>query len=250
MTKKKKSENFPASDAKFDAAFRELMADLGSPDTTSSSPTTNTYVRLGINAATVYTPLVNLLGNATTPNTWEFVYPLVKNKLTYTVPLKNRKNAIKKSVMAIIRPQRLVLKEQDKATPGFLTENDKVAWFIPLNNPITPSLDKVLTEHPVPVVGIHEIKNMQHVVDTRDPESPKSTGMPAGMQFVWLKCFVGATPPADHNQFTHVAFSGKFRHLSTFTTTSQKQTVWYIAAYISKTGVLGVFSTPVSVNIA
>ena len=141
--------------------------------------------------------------------------------------------------MAIIRPQRLVLKEQDKATPGFLTENDKVAWFIPLNNPITPSLDKVLTEHPVPVVGIHEIKNMQHVVDTRDPESPKSTGMPAGMQFVWLKCFVDATLPADHNQFTHVAFSGKFRHLSTFTTTSQKQTVWYIAAYISKTGVLG-----------
>jgi hypothetical protein len=250
MTTKKKTETFPAIDEKFDAAFRGLIADLGVPDLTSSQTSTDTYIRLGISGPNVYTPLVNLLGTPTTVNSWEYVYPLVKNKSTYTKPLNDRKKAIKKAALAIIRPERVILKKQEKLSPGFLTENDKVAWYIPLPNPITPSMDKVISYHPVPSLTIHEIKNNQHVVDSRDPKSPDSKGMPDGMQFVWLKCFVGAAAPADHNQYTHVVFSGKFRNLSTFTAASKKQTVWYIAAYISKTGVVGAFCDPVSVNVA
>jgi hypothetical protein len=250
MTKKKKAITFPAKDALFDGAFRGLVTDLGTPDTTSSSPAVDTYTRLGISGPGVYTPLVNLLGTPTTVNSWEYVYPLVKNKATYTKPLNDRKKAIKKAALAIIRPQRLILKELEKATPGILTNNDMNMWYIPLPATHTPSIDKVISEHPVPSLTIHEIKANQHIIDTRDPKVPDSKEMPAGMQFVWLKCFVGATPPADHNQYTHVIFSGKFRNLSTFTAASKKQTSWYIAAYISKTGVLGTFCDPVSVNIA
>lgn len=250
MTKKKKAETFPAKEAKFDGAFRNLVANLSVADPTSSQPTVLTWKRLVLDQNTVFNALVNLLGTPTTVNSWEYVFPLVMNKNTYTKPLKDRKNDIMSSALKIIRPERVILKKQDKLSPGFLTNNDKVAWFLPLPNPITPSMDKALTQHPVPAVSIHEIKTNQHVVDTRDPESPGSKGMPDGMQFVWLKCFVGATPPADHNQYTHVAFSGKFRHLSSFTAASKKQTVWYIAAYISTTGVLGAFCDPVSVNIA
>jgi len=250
MTKKKKSETFPATDAKFDGAFRELMADQAVPDATSSAPATDTYIRLGLNITTVYTPLLNLLGSPTIVNSWLYVYPLVKNKVTYTKPLNDRKKAIKKAALAIIRPQRMILKELEKTTPGTLTTNDMNAWYIPLPTPKTPSMDAVITTHPIPALSIHEIKNNQHIVDTRNPGSPKSTGMPEGIQFVWLKCYVGATPPTDPNQYNHVIFSGKFRNLSTFTTASKKQTAWYIAAYISTTGVLGVFCDPVSVNIA
>jgi hypothetical protein len=250
MAKKKKAETFPTKEALFDGAFRNLVNNLGTPDTTSSQPAVDTYIRLGISGPNVYTPLVNLLGTPTTVNSWEYVYPLVMNKSTYTVPLKNRKNAIMKSALEIIRPERVILKKQNKLNPGFLTENDLAAWYIPLPNPLTPSMDATLTLHPVPAVSIHEIKSMQHVVDTVDPKSPKSNSLPAGMQFVWLKYFIGATPPADHNQYTHVCFSGKFRHVATFLSTYQKQQVWYIAAYISTTGVLGEFSAPISTNIA
>jgi hypothetical protein len=250
MTTKKKAITFPVKDDLFDAAFRGLVTDLGSPDLTSSSPTVNTYIRLVLNVTTVYTPLVNLLGTATTVNSWEYVYALVKNKATYTKPLNDRKKAIKAAALKIIRPQRLILKEEEKAVPGTLTNNDMNMWHIPFPTPKTPSMDKVISSHPVPTLHIHEIKTNQHVVDTRDPEAPDSKGMPEGMQFVWLKYFIGATPPADHNQYTHSAFSGKFRNLSTFSAASKKQTVWYIAAYISKTGVLGTFCDPVSVSIA
>ena len=70
MTTKKKTETFPASDAKFHAAFTELMANLAASDPTSSTPAIDTFTRLGINVASVYTPLLNLLGSATTPNSW------------------------------------------------------------------------------------------------------------------------------------------------------------------------------------
>jgi hypothetical protein len=250
MAKKKKAITFPSEDAKFDGAFRGLVLDLGTPDTTSSQPAVDTYIRLGISGPNVYTPLVNLLGTPTTVNSWEYVYALVKNKATYTKPLNDRKKVIKAAALKLIRPQRLILKEEEKAMPGTLTTNDMNMWYIPLPTPKTPSMDAVISVHPVPALSIHEIKANQHIVDTRDPEVPESKGMPDGMQFVWLKYFIGATPPADHNQYTHVIFSGKFRNLSTFTTASKKQTVWYIAAYISKTGVLGTFCDPVSVSIA
>jgi hypothetical protein len=250
MTKKKKAITFPVKESPFDGAFRGLVAYLGVPDPSSSSPTVNTYIRLGLNATTVYNALVNLLGTPTMVNTWEYVEPLVKNKATYTKPLNDRKKAIKAAALKIIRPQRLILKEMEKTTPGTLTTNDMNMWYIPLPTPKTPSIDKVISAHPVPALHIHEIKANQHVVDTHDPASPDSKEMPEGMQFVWLKCFIGAAAPADHNQYTHVTFSGKFRNLSTFTAASKKQTAWYIAAYISKTGVLGTFCDPVSVNVA
>ena len=67
-------------------------------------------------------------------------------------------------------------------------------WFIPKPDAITPSLDALRTTHPRPMISIHEMKSMQHTVDAHDPESPKSIALPEGMQFIWLKRFIGATP--------------------------------------------------------
>jgi hypothetical protein len=250
MSKKKKSLSFPESDDKFDAAWKQLMAHLGIPDPTSSSPAVVSWTRLGMDNVSEYTPLVNLLGTPTAVNSWEYVYPLEKAKGTHTDALKLQKNTIKADALVIIHAVRLILKEKNKTTKGFLTANDMTFWYIPNPNPITPSMDAVRTSHPIPALSIHETKSRQHTVDAHNPETPKSTGLPEGMQFIWLKRFIGATPPADPDQYQHVMFSGKFRNVSTFLATYQKQTVWYIACYISSTGETGEFSDPLSANIA
>lgn len=181
MTKKKKSVEFPTSDAKFDAAFKQLMANLAATDPESSAPAVVTWTRLGLDAASEYDPLVALLGTPTTAGSWECVYPLEKAKATHTDPLKLRKNTIKEDALVIIRSVRLILKAKAKTNPAFLTSNDKTVWYIPQPNPITPSFEAAKTAHPVPLLTIHEIKNMQHTVDAHNPESPKSIGLPEGM---------------------------------------------------------------------
>jgi hypothetical protein len=248
--KAEKSLKFPTKDALFDAAFKALMADLAVPDPQSSSPAVDTYVRLGINTTTIYNPLLALLGTPTTANSWEEVYTEEKSKGTTDETLTLQKNTIKKNALKLIRAERIILKELEAVSPGTLTAQDKKVWYIAEPNPKTPSLEAVLTTHPVPALSIHEIKPSQHTVDAINPGSPKSKSMPAGMKFIEIARFIGTTAPTDPSQYTHLAFSGKFRNVSNFVSTSLKQTAWYIARYISNTGAEGNWSTAVSANIA
>ncbi|HEX7415527.1 MAG TPA: hypothetical protein VF411_15915 [Bacteroidia bacterium] len=250
MTQKKKSMSFPATDVKFDLAFKALMVHLGLADPDSGS-TTVTWTRLGLDATTVYNVLVALLGTSTTVNTWLYVYPLEKNKATHTTTLKDQKNALKKKILAIVRAQRIIVKDKDHATPGFLTATDKQCFFISAEaNPRTSSIATFRTAHPVPVLSIQLIKHLLHVVDGRDPETPKSTSLPAGMYFIQLKRFIGTVAPTDVRQYDDLVFSGKFRNSSHFTAANEKQTAWYIGRYISTTGDVGDWSAPITATIA
>jgi hypothetical protein len=244
--KTEKSLAFPVKDALFDAAFKALMADLAVPDPQSSSPLVVTYTRLGVNTGTIYNPLVAMLGTPTTANSWEEAYTAEKVKGTTDETLTLQKNTIKKNALKLIRAERIILKELEKVNPGTLTAQDKKVWYIAEPNPITPVMDLMRTAHPVPNLSIHETKSLQHTLDAVNPESPKSKSLPAGIQFLWLKRFIGATAPTDPDLYSHVMFSGKFRCVSNFGMTYKRQPVWYIACYISTTGVVGNFCDPLN----
>jgi hypothetical protein len=248
--KAEKSLTFPVKDELFDAAFKALMADLAVPDPQSSSPLVVTYTRLGVNTTTIYNPLLALLGSPTTANSWEEAYTLEKAKGTTNESLTLQKKTIKKNALKLIRAERIILKELEKVNPGTLTAQDKKVWYIGESNPLTPSMETVHTTNPIPSLKISGIKPLQHTIESVNPDSPKSKGMPAGMQFIEVARFIGTTAPADPSQYTHLLFSGKFRNLSKFVSASAKQTAWYIARYISKTGAEGDWSTPVNANVA
>ena len=96
------------------------MANLAVPDPESNDIVNPSWERLCLDDTTVYTPLVNILGSETTHNSWLYVYPLEKGIATHTGTLKDQKNDLKNAALAIIRPQRLILKAQEKASPAFL----------------------------------------------------------------------------------------------------------------------------------
>ena len=250
MAKKRKSLEFPASDAKFDVAFTNLMNHLASPDTSSSLPTTNSYVRLALNTTTQYNPLLAILGTPTTVNTWLYVYQLEKHKATHNATLKTQKNTLKKKALAIIRPLRISLKALEKTTSGTLTAADKQYLFIPEPNPRTSTIETLRTTHPVPVLSIESIQHLLHMVDLRDPASPKSTSFPDGIVLMQLKRFIGTVAPADITSYTDLLFSGKFRNSSHFVAANEGQKAWYIGRYISATGEVSDWSAPVSATIA
>ncbi len=249
--KAEKSLAFPVKDALFDAAFKNLMANLAVPDTTSSTPAVDTYVRLGVNTTTIYNPLLALLGTPTTANSWEDVYTAEKAKGTTDETLTLQKNTIKKNALKLIRAERIILKELEKVNSGTLTAADKKAWYISEPNPLTPSLDAVHTQQAVPSLMISGIKPLQHTIESVNPGSPKSKGMPKGMKFIEIARFIGTTAPTDPSQYTHLLFSGKWRNHSIFTvSTQQRQTAWYIARYIGTTGWEGAWSQNVCATIA
>ena len=250
MTKRKKSLEFPSTDTKFDSAFTQLMAHLAIPDPNSSAPTQNTDLRLGLNATTQYNPLLAFFGTATTPNTWLYVYPLEKHKATRNGTLTSQKNTLKKAALAIIRPLRISLKAENKTTTGFLSDGDKQYFFIALPTPRTLSAETLRSSNPVPVLSMHSVKHLEHFVDAHDSASSKSTALPEGIYFIWIKRYLGTVAPTTDSQFTHLLFSGKFRNLSNnFPTANLNQTAWYTAAYISTTGAVGDWSPFVSGTI-
>jgi hypothetical protein len=250
MAKKKESTSFPKTDNKFNNAFQPLMDNLAVPDPESSDTVNPSWQRLGLDDTTVYTPLLDILGDATQPNSWLYVYPLEKGRSTHTGTLKDQKNDLKKAALAIIRPQRLILKALEKANPGFLTANDKKAWFINDTGHISHPSASLLTTNVVPVLSIYSIKYLQHVIDARNPETPNSTGFPEGLILLEISRFVGSEAPTDPSQYTHLLFSGKFRNRSTFAMSEARQVAWYIARYISPTGQVSNWSTSVSATIA
>ncbi len=250
VRKAEKSLAFPVKDALFDAAFKALMADLAVPDPQSSSPLVVTYTRLGVNTTTIYNPLVALLGTPTTANSWEEAYTAEKAKATTNETLTLQKKTIKKNALKLIRAERMILKELEKVSPGTLTAQDKKVWYIDEPNPLTPVMDLMRTAHPVPALSIAETRSLQHTLDAINPASPKSKALPAGMQFIWIKRFIGAIAPTDPDLYAHVSFSGKFRSVSNFGMTYKRQQVWYIACYISTTGVVGNFCDPLSGTVA
>jgi hypothetical protein len=251
MAKKIKSLEFPTKNADFDAAFETLMNHLANGDPESSSPGTASYLRLGIDNATVYTPLVNILGSVTTAGTWMYEYNLFKARATRTTAITKKKNDLKKAALKLIRPTRIWLKGKNIITPGFLTANDEKFFYIPAANPLTPLMEAMRTTYPVPSLIISTIKPMLHVVDAVNPESPKSKSLPEGVDKIEIARYVGTAAPTDPSQYTHLLFSGRWRNHSIFTvSTQQRQTAWYIARYIGTTGWEGAWSQNVSATIA
>ena len=251
MAKKTKSLEFPTKNADYDAAYTALMNHLANGDPESSSPTTASYLRLGIDNVTVYTPLVNILGSVTTPGTWMYEYNLFKVRSTRTTTITKKKNDLKKAALKLIRPTRISLKNKNLTTPGFLTANDEKFFYIPAANPLTPLLESMRTSFPVPQLIISSIKPMFHVVDAVNLESPMSKSLPEGVDKIEIARYVGTAAPTDPSQYTHFLFSGRWRNHSIFTvSTQQKQTAWYIARYIGTTGFEGAWSQNVSATIA
>ena len=247
MAKKPKAETFPTKDELFNTGVIGLMAHLGVIDPEAVVPTGGTavvtYTRLGI-PSTIYNALLALFGSATTPvlNTWLYVYPLEKNKATRTGTLSTQKKALKKKILTIIRLQRTILKTLDKATPGTLTSNDKTSFFIPVPNPRTNSTNSFRVADAAPLLSMHQVKHLEHVVDAHDPEAPDSKGLPDNAVFIWLLVYVGTTAPTSWTQFSHLKFCTKFRNISNFLATQTKSDVWYTACFIGTSGEMSNFS--------
>ena len=240
--KKDRTIEFPATDKPFDVAFRTLMANLAIPDHDSSSTTTNTFIRLGIDAATIYNPLLAHLGNATTNNTWLHVFPLQESKATRNATTKLQKNTLKKECLSLIRSERKILKEHDKLTPGFLTANDKLVWHIPAPNPRTSTMETLRTAHPIPVLGIFKTSHLQHIVDFHDAEDIKSHALPTNIVLFELFMYIGTVAPTDPSQFKHLLFSTTFRNLIRFLETDMHKDAWYAGRFIGNQGEEGPLS--------
>ncbi|MHB8260026.1 MAG: hypothetical protein ACYDCN_06325 [Bacteroidia bacterium] len=245
MAKRKKSINFPIKDELFNVALIALMYHLGIIDPDAIVPTGGTplisWIRLNITPAK-YNALLALFGTATTPNTWLLVYPLEKNHSTRTGTLTTQKKALKKKILAIIHPERTILKATEKSTPGTLTPSDATLFFIPEANPRTNSAEMFRIADAAPLLKMHLVKHLEHVVDANDPESPKSTALPAGVVFIWLLIYVGTVAPTDWSQFKHLKFCTKFRNISNFLAAQAKQDVWYTACFIGESGAMSNFS--------
>ncbi|MHB8260561.1 MAG: hypothetical protein ACYDCN_02735 [Bacteroidia bacterium] len=250
MAKKAKAINFPTANAKFNTAIIQLMGHLAVPDATSSAPTINTWIRLGIDATTVYNVLLALFCTTTTPNTWLFVHPLAANKATRTGTLTGQQKTIKKKMLALVHGQRLVEKNIEKVAPGTLTEMDKQCFFIPEANPRTSSANTLRLAHPIPVLSISHIAYLLHIIDFRDPAEPESKGLPQGCILLQIKRYIGTVAPTDPSQYSDLLFSGKFRNPSTFVPANAKQSAWYIGRYIGPTGTISEWSAPVNQAIA
>jgi len=240
MAKKKKSITFPTKDELFNAAIIALMNHLAVADPDSGS-TTITWTRLNIPSA-VYNALLALYGSTTTVNTWLYVYPLEKNKATRTDTLVTQKDTLKKKILAIIRSQRTILKATEKVTPSTLTPTDAKVFFIPEANPRTNSTESFRIADAAPLLSMHLVKHLEHVVDVHDPEAPKSTGLPEGVVFIWLMIYVGTVAPTAWTQFSHLKFCTKFRNISNFLAAQAKSDVWYTACYIGESGDMSNFS--------
>jgi hypothetical protein len=247
---KKKAPSFPVPDDLFSDAFQGLMAHLSVSDPESNDTVNPSWQRLGLDNVTVYTPLVKLLGSETTPNSWLYVFPLEKGKATFTPVLKVQKDDLKKKTLGIIRPERIILKELEKASPGFLTALDKKTWYIGEPNPLTSIDASLRTLDPVPSLRINSISYCLHVVDACFAETPSSKMFPDGIILMELARYIGAEAPTDYSQYTHLLFSGRFRNLSKFGAADRKKEAWYIARYISPTGWESRWSEAVSATIA
>lgn len=245
---KRKNNRFPASDEKYDIAFRGLLNHLQVPDLDSSQPTIPTWQRLGLDNITQYTPLTNNLGTDTTSNTWLHVYPLQASHSTRNATFRSEKNTLKKNGLHIIRPLRLALKAQEKLTPDFLTASDKEYFYIPEPNPRT--IISLRDRGLVPALSISLIRYLLHIVDANNPDTPTSNGLPEGVIFVELLRYIGTVPPTDESQFTRILLNGKFRSQSHFQHADQKQEAWYAARYIGTTGEIGELSPFLSAVIS
>jgi hypothetical protein len=134
------------------------------------------------------------------------------------------------------------IKTTEKATPGTLTPTDKTAFFIPDPNPRTNSIISFRIADAAPVLSLHTVKHLEHVVDAHNPETPESKGLPDGVVFVWLLVYVGTAAPTAWTQFSHLKFCTKFRNVSNFLAAQAKSDVWYTACYIGESGEMSNFS--------
>ncbi|MHB8402702.1 MAG: hypothetical protein ACYDCN_11875, partial [Bacteroidia bacterium] len=227
MSKAKvKPLEFPRTDKPFDKGFRGLMGHLAIPDP-DSTITTNSWTRLGIDAATIYNPLVAFLGATGTNNTWLHVFPLQESKTTRNATTKLQKNTLKKECLSLIHSERKILKAQEHLTPGFLTANDKLFWFIPEANPRTSTMETLRIAHPIPALSIFKRLHLQNIVDFHDIDNITSRALPDGIILFELFKYTGTVPPTDPSQFKHVLFSTHFRNLVNVPVSEAKLDTWY-----------------------
>lgn len=238
---KTKSLQFPTADKKFDVGFRNLMTHLAIADPDSGS-TTVTWTRLHMDATTIYNPLVAYLGAAATNNTWLHVFPLQESKTTRNATTKLQKNTLKKEILSIVRSERKILKEQERLTPGFLTANDKLFWFIPEPNPRTSTGEMLRAAHPIPVLSVFARKHLQHIIDFHDSDDITSHALPAGIILFELFRYIGTAAPTDPSQFSHLLFSTTFRNLSSYLVTDVHKDAWYAGRFIGSQGEEGPLS--------
>jgi hypothetical protein len=117
----------------------------------------------------------------------------------------------------------MILKANEKASPGILTASDKLTWYIGEPNPLT-SIDASLnTLHPEPSLQIKSISYCMHVVDAYYAGTPSSKMFPDGIILMELARYIGTEAPTDYSQYSHLLFSGRFRNLSKFGAADRKQ---------------------------
>ncbi len=72
-----------------------------------------------------------------------------------------------------------------------------------------PVHDKTRTRPPVPttrpVATIDTSERMRHTINWHDENTPNSKGKPDGVHAAEIRCFIGATPPTDPDQYDFVA---------------------------------------------
>src|ERR1035437_7969700 len=167
-------KGFPMGDVIFNVAFNQLMEDLGIMDPDSTAPAVVTWTRLGLDNPTQFAILLSFLVR------WNKVYPLQRSIATRNGTTKTERNTVKKGVLDIIKPERLLLKAKETQTPGFLSTKDKKVWYI---DAVTARTFKQAPAG-APLVVVESNEHLLHLLRVTNPATPGKTAKGDGVSHI------------------------------------------------------------------
>jgi hypothetical protein len=95
----------------------------------------------------------------------------------------------------------------------------------------------------IPVITIRKNDEGEHYLSVRNPEKPKSSGLPDGIKFCKVYRFIGAAAPTSIKQYEFIGNAKRGLIISNFAELGLDPAIklwaWYIARYESNKGVLG-----------
>ncbi|GIK33432.1 MAG: hypothetical protein BroJett009_24240 [Armatimonadota bacterium] len=116
-----------------------------------------------------------------------------------------------------------------------------------------PVYDTILTPSPVPstrpVMLLDTSERYRHTVNFADEGTPTSKAKPAGVMGCELRVFVGATPPADPQDYDFAALDTKTPQTWNFDPADAGQMGHWVARWVNTRGDQGPWSDTVSATI-
>lgn len=172
-------------------------------------------------------------------------YAAAVNPSTRTPVTVAAKDTARTNMIDLVRPYAV----QISLNAGVLS-SDKIAVGV---NPRTSTPTPIATPTTAPVLGIASATNLVHVIRARDEmSSPTSKAKPYGstqMQ-LWAAAVAAATPTPTPDETTLKQIVTKIPVLAEWDSDDAGKTAVYYARWQTRTGLIGPWSSPVSMTIA